>query len=67
MTVAELIAFLETQPQDLPVAYRIHSEQCLLEAGDIGVEHLQHARPDGWVHHARPDAQSVPYLVFPGN
>jgi hypothetical protein len=67
MTVAELIAFLETQPQDIPVAYCLHSEQCLMEEGDIRVKQLQPARPDGWVHHPRPDVQSVPYLLFPGN
>lgn len=29
MTVAELIKFLEKQPQHIKVAYRLHSEQCL--------------------------------------
>lgn len=30
MTVAELVALLLTKPQDLPVAYSLCSEQCLL-------------------------------------
>ena len=38
MTVAELIAFLQTQPQDLPVAYRCFSEQVLLEPDDIRIK-----------------------------
>lgn len=67
MTVAELIAFLETQPQDLPVAYRLHSEHALLNKDDIGVQVLREARPDGWVHDPRPDKPSRQYLVFPGN
>jgi len=67
MNVKELIEFLQTQPQELPVVYQIHSEQALLEIGDITIKSLCQARPDGWVHHARPDRQTVEYLVFPGN
>lgn len=67
VTVADLIAHLQTLPQDLPVAYEIHSEQCLLELSDITIEQLQEARPDGWVHHKRPDRPAVQYVVFPGN
>lgn len=67
ITVKELIAFLQTQPQDLPVAFRLCSEQSLLETYDIIVKELCVARPDGWVQNARPDMPSVPYLVFPGN
>lgn len=67
MTVAELIEFLKTQRLDLPVAYRCCSEWVLMEADDIGVTHLCHPRPDGWVHDHRPDKPSMEYLVFPGN
>lgn len=67
MKVSDLISFLKTQPQHLPVAYRLYSEQCLLEEKDIKVEDLGIARPDGWVPSARPDKISVPYLVLPGN
>ena len=67
MTVAELIAFLLKQPQDLPVAYRIYSEHVLLEASDITIENLCEARPDGWVADARPDRPTRPYLLLPGN
>jgi hypothetical protein len=35
MTVAELITLLQTQPQGLRVARRMHSEYCLLEPNDI--------------------------------
>ena len=67
MTVAELIAFLQTQPQDLQVCYGLYSEQCLLKVEDIAVEELGMPRPDGWVHHKRPDRPSQKYLCLPGN
>lgn len=67
VTVAELVAFLQTQPQDLPVVYRRWSEQCLLELGDIVVEAACKARPDGWVENYRHDRPKTDYLFFPGN
>ena len=67
MKVSELIELLRTYPQDLPVAYRLFSEKCLLEVKDIEVEALCEARPDGWVANARPDKPTIDYLVFPGN
>jgi hypothetical protein len=67
MNVKELIEFLQTQPQDLPVAYTCCSEQCMLETGDIDIEELCEAREDGWVANNRPDKPKIPYLVFPGN
>ena len=67
MNVAELIEFLKTQPQDLQVAYRVYSEQCLLEADDIRIFEGREPRPDGWVHASRPDKPKQRYLLFPGN
>ena len=67
MNVSELIKFLETQPQDLPVAYRICSEQELLEAEHIHVAELCEPRADGWIQNKRPDMPYKKYLVFPGN
>lgn len=67
MTVREFIAYLSTQPQDLQVAYRCCSENCLLETSDISVQNLCMARDDGWVHNARPDKGTQEYLVLPGN
>jgi hypothetical protein len=67
MTVKELIDLLLTYPQDLPVAYSIYSEQCLLEADDITVADLCRARPDGWIQNKRPDMPTQQYLLFPGN
>ena len=67
MTVSELIEFLKTQPQDVQVAYEIHSEQCLLETKAITLKELCEARPDGWVQDKRPDKPTCMYLVFPGN
>jgi hypothetical protein len=58
MTVAELILFLQTQPQDLPVAFELYSEQCLLKAEDITVQELGLPRNDKWVHDKRPDQPS---------
>lgn len=67
MTVADLIAFLQTQPQDLPVAYAIYSEYAMLKTTDITVEELSLPRNDDWVHLKRRDEPSQAYLVFPGN
>jgi hypothetical protein len=67
MTVAELTAFLQSQPQDLQVAFRIYSEYCLLEANYIETKLLCTPRPDGWVHDARPDKPKQLYLILPGN
>lgn len=67
MTVGQLIEFLQTQPQDLLVAYRLFSEQCLLKVSDIVVEEKCLPRPDGWVQNKRPDMPRQEYLIFPGN
>jgi hypothetical protein len=67
MNVGELIEHLKTYPNDLPVCYRLCSEQILLESKDLEVENLCHPRPDGWVENRRPDKPSQQYLVFPGN
>ena len=66
MTVAELIAFLQTQPQDIQVAYCLHSEQCLMQLEDIGVLDACAPRPDGWIQDKRPDMPTQRYLLFPG-
>ncbi len=67
MTVKELIVFLEKRPQDLPVVYRLHSEQILLTEALIEIEELCMPRNDGWVQDKRPDMPTQKYLVFPGN
>lgn len=67
MTVAELIDLLRTKPQDLQVAYRLHSEQCLLEADDIQVCIECPPRPDGWIQNRRGDMPGQLYLMLPGN
>jgi hypothetical protein len=67
MTVAELIEHLRGFPQDLPVAYAIHSEYDELKSEQIRIKHLCLPRSDGWIHDARPDKPTVPYVVFPGN
>jgi hypothetical protein len=67
MTVAELIAFLQTQPQDMAVAYCCCSEHCLLEAKDIGPVEACEPRPDGWIQRKRPDMPARTYLMLPGN
>lgn len=67
MTVKELIEFLLTQPQELPVVYRCCSEYDTLEAHQITIESLCLPRPDGWVANARPDKEQMQYLAFPGN
>ena len=67
MTVAELIEFLKKQPQDLRVAFKIYSEQCLLDEESITIESHCPARSDGWIQNMRPDIEHESYLMFPGN
>ena len=67
MTVAELIEFLKTQPQELTVIYQKYSEQTVLETSEIFIAEYCKPRPDGWIQYWRPDMPSQKYLVFPGN
>lgn len=67
MTVKELIEFLQTKPQDLPVAYCLYSEQVMLEADHVVERELCYPRPDGWIQNRRPDMPTQKYLLFPGN
>lgn len=67
MTVAELIAYLQVQPQDMQVVYRCYSEQNLLAAWEIEIVDLCEPRPDGWVENKRPDRPTQKYLRLPGN
>ena len=67
MTVAELIAMLQTQPQDVQVAYQIFSEQCLLEPDDVRLVEACKPRDDGWIQDKRQDMETQTYLLFPGN
>lgn len=66
-TVKDLIQFLQSKPQDMPVVYKCYSEYSSLELWEIKCKNLCVSRPDGWVHEARPDTNTVEYLVFPGN
>lgn len=67
MTVRELIQHLKDQPQDLPVAYKVYSEQCLLRPDDIRIVEEGMPRDDGWIHNTRSDQPTQLYLMFPGN
>lgn len=67
ITVKELIEFLQTQQQDLQVAYSCCSEQVLLELDLIRVEKFCPPRADGWIQNNRPDYPTQDYLLFPGN
>lgn len=67
MTVAELIAYLQKQPQELTVIYKCYSEAVILEQTDIQITDADFPRPDGWIHSARPDKPTQQYLCFPGN
>lgn len=67
MTVAELIVYLQTQPQDMLVAYDCYSEHCLLRAEDIRPYEACEPRPDGWIQRKRPDMPVRTYLMLPGN
>ena len=67
VTVADLIEHLKTKPQNLPVAYRRFSEQCLLDLDDIYIIEKCLPRSDGWVQDKRSDMETQEYLMFPGN
>jgi hypothetical protein len=67
MTVKDLIKFLEAQPQDILVAFKLFSEQRLLELRDIEIVEACEPRPDGWVQRKRPDMPKQTYLLLPGN
>ena len=67
MTVADLIKFLQQQPQELQVAYSLYSEQAILEQEQITIVELCEPRKDGWIQDKRPDMPSKMYLLFPGN
>ena len=67
ISVAELIRHLQTFPQDALVAYCLHSEQILMEKKEVILFAGCEPRPDGWVHHERPDKPSQTYVLFPGN
>ncbi len=67
MKVKHLIKFLQSQPQNLDVAYCRYSEMCLLVKDDLFIMDGCEPRPDGWVPNARPDKPTKKYLVFPGN
>lgn len=67
MTVAELIAFLQTQPQDMQVIARAYSEWNLLRLDAMRQVRAGVPRADGWVHDARPDKPTQAYLAFEGN
>ena len=62
-----MIEFLKQQPQEALVAYRQFSENYLLSLSDIKMKSCQEPRSDGWVHDARPDRETILYVVFPGN
>lgn len=67
MTVSEFIAFLQTQPQDIQVAYQLYSEQAILKSIDIEVVELGVSRRDGWIHNRRVGGPTQKYLLLPGN
>ena len=67
ITVAELVAFLQTQPQDALCAYRCYSESNLLALDEITLFLACAPRADGWIQDKRPDMPPQEYLLFPGN
>jgi hypothetical protein len=67
LTVVELIDYLWKLPPNMPIAYRLHSEQILLQLEDIEITPLCLPRNDGWVQNERPDMPTQNYLLFPGN
>lgn len=67
MLVKDLVAWLLTQDQDMPVAIKMYSDFLELDVDEIEIRKLCFPRSDGWVQNYRPDKTSINYLVFPGN
>lgn len=67
MTVEQLIVYLQKFPQNLHVAYKLYSEQCLLDPEDIRLCEECEPRIDGWIENRRPDKPKQIYVMFPGN
>ena len=63
-TVAAMIEYLKSLPQDMKIVKSEWSEHVLLEAKNFSIDELCVARPDGWVHEARPDKETERYLVI---
>ena len=63
-TVADLIAYLQTKPQDMVVIHSEHSEYVVLELSSVYTQDLCTPREDGWVHSYRPDKPHQTYLVL---
>ena len=62
MIVAELIQRLQALPQDVQVIKPLWSEFILIAEDDVILTTGVEARPDGWVHDARPDKLEVTYV-----
>jgi hypothetical protein len=67
VTVKDLIAHLHSFPADLPIAFNLYSELCLLKLKEIDIQEHCIPRTDGWIARKRPDKPFCQYLVFPGN
>lgn len=73
MTIKQLKILLDQFDENLPIAYKLHSEYKLLESNELSVRNLHPARADGWVHDYFPKESEesknlrISYLVFPGN
>ena len=69
-TVKELIKYLKTFDQNLPVAFKCCSEYDSLDLEEVTVKELQSPRADGWIHtewSGKPELPKIKYVVFPGN
>lgn len=67
ITVAELIAHLQTFDPALPCCFSQYSEWSALTKEDIDVRELGVHRGDGYIGDARPDQPTQRWLTFPGN
>lgn len=67
MTVAELVAYLQTLPQDMWVAQASMGTCVLVEKCDLHVGRLPEPDEIGDIPGWRPDMPTRQYLVLPGN
>jgi len=64
MTVAELIEYLKTQPQELHVVYQHGSDSCLLHFTTIEIQELPRPWMDCWIPPFKEGRLTQQYLVM---
>ena len=64
MTVADLIKYLQKQPQNLPVVFSVGDQQAMAQLDCLGIEDMCYPDRDGFIADERPFAKTRPCLVL---